>query len=455
MMAGPLISAVDRGFGGRRRIVSLRRFLCCLAVSAVLGGCSSAIKPTPITGPPPPYDYTIVDPLAATVVGTPEAQATKVPEEINRDELSLTVFPDRDVPRVFWYAAELPFSLVYQTGPAPLVFLIAGTGAGHDSIKNQYLEKALFQGGYHVISLSSPTFPDFIITASETGVPGRAEDDARDLYRVMQLAYEQVEDRIEVERFHLTGYSLGAWDAAFVAHLDAQEQVFGFDKILLINPPVSLYNSAKILDDMLDDNIPGGAENISTFVSKVVGAIAELYGESSDVNFTGDFLLYRLYTRFEPSDEELAALIGLSFRFSSANLTFTSDVMTNSGMIVPANLRLGSASSLTEYFEIGTRTSFIEYFDDLYYPYFRARDPSITRQDLIDESSLESIGSFLASAQNIGMMTNEDDIILAPGEIEYLEELFGARAQVFPTGGHMGNLESRAVTAYVVDFFGR
>jgi hypothetical protein len=128
--------------------------------------------------------------------------------------------------------------------------------------------------------------------------------------------------------------------------------------------------------------------------------------------------------------------------------------MTDSGLIVPANLQLGTATSLSDYLEVSIRTSFIQYFDDLYYPYFRARDPSITRQDLIDQASLESIAGFLAGAQNIGLMTNEDDVILEPGQIEYLETLFGDRAKIWPTGGHMGNLETRAVTAHVARFFG-
>lgn len=428
---------------------------CCLALLAVLGGCSSAIKPDWDRGPPPPYEFTIVDPLAATVVGTPPGFTADVPEGINRDELTLSVFPERAPPTVFWYADKLAFSLVYQVGPAPLVFLIAGTGAGHDSAKSKYLQQVLFQAGYHVISLPSPTAADFIIAASSTGVPGRAEDDAGDLYRVMKLAYEQVKDRIQVQSFHLTGYSLGAWDAAFVAYLDSQEKAFGFDKVLLINPPVSLYTSAQILDGMLDDNIAGGSDNIGAYLGRVIHEIAKFYQTSDDINFTTDYLLYTLYTKLEPSDIQLESLIGLAFRFSSANLVFTSDVMTSSGMMVPANLRLGTATSLSDYMEISIRTSFIQFFDDLYYPYFRARDPSITRQDLIDQASLESIGEFLAGAQNIGLMTNEDDVILSPGQIEYLEELFGDRAQIWPTGGHMGNLRARAVTAYVADFFGR
>ncbi len=129
---------------------------CCLAVCVVLGGCSSAIKPNPVRGPAPPYDYTIVDPLAATVVGTPQALAATVPTEINKDQFSLTVFPERKIPEVFWYAGKLAFSLVYQVDPAPLVFLIAGTGAGHDSTKSKYLQQGPVPGrlSRHLLTLA-------------------------------------------------------------------------------------------------------------------------------------------------------------------------------------------------------------------------------------------------------------------------------------------------------------
>jgi pimeloyl-ACP methyl ester carboxylesterase len=438
--------------------MDVRRTLlgCCLVASMALGACTSAIRPEPVEGPPPAYDYTIVDPVAATVAGTPPGQAAVVPADINQDDLRLTVFPNREIPEIFWYADELQFSLTYQLEPAPLIFLVPGTGAGPNAIKSAYLQRALFQGGYHVISLASPAEPEFIVTASSTGIAGRPQDDARDLYRVMQLAYEKVKDRIQVEKFHLLGYSLGAWNAAFVAHLDAQEKALGFDKVLLIDPPVSLYTSAQILDDMLDKNIPGGTGNIGLLLGRLVNEFATFYQQAgAQLNFSSDFLLYNLYTRMQPSNEELEALIGLAFRFTSANLAFTSDVMTNAGVIVPKNLELGPASSLTDYFEVSIRMTFLDYFNLLYYPYFKAKDPTITKQDLIDQASLESIRDFLANAEHVGLMTNEDDIILGPGQIEYLRELFGDRAQIWPTGGHMGNLGTRAVTGYVVDYFER
>ena len=83
-----------------------------------------------------------------------------------------------------------------QKHPAPLIFNIAGTGAGHNSALLKVMQKAVYMAGFHVVSLPSPTHSNFIVSASSTGVPGRVEDDAADLYRVMKLAYERVKDRI-------------------------------------------------------------------------------------------------------------------------------------------------------------------------------------------------------------------------------------------------------------------
>jgi hypothetical protein len=66
---------------------------------------------------------------------------------------------------------------------------------------------------------------------------------------------------------------------------------------------------------------------------------------------------------------------------------------------------------------------------------------------MIAESSLESIEPYLRRADKIGLVTNADDIILAPGDIQFLERTFGDRAHIFPTGGHCGNMQDTAVAA--------
>jgi hypothetical protein len=50
-------------------------------------------------------------------------------------------------------------------------------------------------------------------------------------------------------------------------------------------------------------------------------------------------------------------------------------------------------------------------------------------------------------------MTNDNDFILSPAEIDYLRQLFGERTKVYPRGGQLGNLEYRDNMAYIIGFF--
>ena len=76
-----------------------------------------------------PYDYPVANRFAATILGTPKEFAAILPKKIKTQEMELIVFPDRVVPEFFWYQKGLQYSLARQRGKAPLIFLIAGTGA--------------------------------------------------------------------------------------------------------------------------------------------------------------------------------------------------------------------------------------------------------------------------------------------------------------------------------------
>ena len=398
------------------------------------------------------YDYPLDNAYAATVVGTPRQYQAPLPKKIRIKTLELPVFENRRIPELLWYSQHLRYSLAYQKQRAPLIFIIAGTGAGYNSGKMQIMQRAFFQAGFHVLSLSSPTHPNFIAAASSSSVPGDLTEDARDLYRVMDLAWQQVRKHIEVSAFHLTGYSLGAAQAAYIAKIDEERRLFNFGKVLMINPPVSLYNSVVILDDLLKENIPGGPEGVSDFINEVFGAFAEVYKAEDFLDLAGDFL-YVAYREQQPSDDQLAALIGIAFRLSSANLVFTSDVMTNAGYIKPKNLNLSTSDSLTDYYKVSVRISFLDYFSELFTPNFKSRHPSLTEQTLIDNSSLKRIEDYLRRADKIALMHNEDDLILAPGELDYLRHVFQARAKIYPRGGHCGNLNHRDNIAHMIAFF--
>ena len=395
------------------------------------------------------YGYPVHDRFVATVIGTPEGYEANLPKEIPFKKRRLNVFPERQLPDVIWYGQQMIYSEALQNRPAPLIFLIAGTGAAHNGAKNVNMAKAFYKAGFHVVSLSSPTYPNFVSAASSTGVVGDAQRDAADLYRVMEMIWSRLDGDIEATSFNLTGYSLGAFNSAYVAKLDEDRKSFNFRKVLLINPPVSLYNSISLLDRMTE-NIPGGEDNFNEFFDKLVEGFSKVYKDQDEIG--GDFL-YQAYKAMDLKDEELAALVGVSFRISSASLVFTSDVMTDYGYVKPKGLELDRYADLTEYNEVLSRLGFTDYYHDFFYPYYKDENPNLTRDQFIATASLIEIADYLRNSPKISVMHNQDDIILEPGEVNFFNEVFGDRATIYPHGGHCGNINYRDNVAHMVSTF--
>ena len=399
------------------------------------------------------YDYPFSDPYVATVVNTPMEYAEVLPTEVPVKFDTLKMFPERKVPGILWNLDELRYSYVRQNGPAPLIFLIAGTGASFNSAKMQVMQKAFYRAGYHVISISSPTHPNFVVAASTSSVPGHLEEDSADLYKVMQTVWQKLQQKMEATDFNLAGYSLGAAQSAFIAKLDEQDKVFNFRKVLLINPPVSLYNSVLILDELLELNIPGGLDNFNVFYDRIINAFSDVYAHGENVDFNNDFLFQAYKYRKPTSDDPLKALIGTSFRISSENMVFTSDVMTKAGYVVPKNLVLRRHDNVRDYAKVLGHLTFLDYFRGILLPHFQDLNPQTTEADLIRQLSLRSIEDYLRTSPKFGLIHNEDDIILLPGEIDYLRGVFGDRARIFPHGGHCGNMAYPENVAAMVGFF--
>ncbi len=416
----------------------------------LLGACL-VLLPLSVVAAEDEYGYPIPGSYEATILGTPAKFMPELPVKMSTRNLVLTVIPERKKPPIFFYDEGLRCMLAYQKQRAPLVFLIAGTGAGAQSAKQMAMMQALYQAGFHVITLPSPTTANFIISASKSSVPGDSTEDAADLYRVMEAAWNEVKGDIEVSSFHLGGYSQGAIQAAFVAKLDEERRVFNFRKVLMINPPVSVYDSAAKFEALLQ-KIPGGAKKQGVFFNKMLSKFSEFYRTGNYVAINDDFL-YAIYTEQLFSQEETAGLIGLTYRINLAGLIFASDVMTNSGYVVPKNRVLAPTDSLSDYFLVSTHLSFFDYFDEYFYPHFQKRRPGLTRQALIESQSLRSIEGYLKSSPKFGLVTNENDFILSREDLDYLKQLFGERAKIYPRGGHLGNLEYVDNMLYLVDFF--
>jgi len=116
------------------------------------------------------YGYPISGSYEATILGTPD-NLKPPPLPRYRSGSSSQRHPGPQEAGCLFYDEGLRCTLAYQDKKAPLVFLIGGTGAGDRSQKVMAMMKELYKAGYHVITLPSPTHPNFIISASNNHVP--------------------------------------------------------------------------------------------------------------------------------------------------------------------------------------------------------------------------------------------------------------------------------------------
>lgn len=396
--------------------------------------------------------YSITDPLAASVLGTPKAQWPRLPERVPSRALRLPRTDPARVPTVFFDQSQIRYSLASQRGRAPLVFVVAGTGARHSSETMQYLEALLFGAGFHVVSLSSPTHPDFILAATAHHVPGYMQQDVADLYALMERIRAEHDD-LEVSDVHLAGYSLGATQAAFLAKHDASRRRLGFDKVVLLNPSVSLYESARILDSMFERVLPTGPTGVDTLVGEMLARVTPYVHSRARGKLDNNFL-FHFADQGDVTERELRIAISTVFRLALANMVFTVDASTGGGHVVEANRRLTATTSTTDSFKRATRWTFERYIDELLVPYWQQHARSADRDSLIADASLVSIADWLAGADHVSLITNADDIILAPGHLAFLRRTFGSRATVFPHGGHLGSLQHRDFAAAILRALG-
>lgn len=402
------------------------------------------------------YGYPIEDPFLATVIGTAQEDQPPLPDGVPSRTRTIVRFPYRETSSAFWDRQKLRYGVAAQDRAAPLVFVIAGTGSNYRASKMVFLEAVLWGAGFHVVSITSPTHEEFVLAGSESSMPGDVRADTRDLYAVMQLILEEERERLDVTGFRLAGYSLGATQAAFLAHLDAQEGVFGFERVLLLNPAVDLYTSIGLLDGLYPKGLPEGAKSFDELASLLLAKVTEFVHEETRPVLDSE-LLYRVAERQiaegnPPELQNLYGMISAVFRIASANMIFTADVMNGGGHVIERGRKLSVGTSLTPAMKRAGGWPFVRYLDEMLLPYLRRDDPDLAREEFIAISRLASIADYLRAAGRVSVITNEDDIILAPKDLDFLRATFGERAVIYPRGGHIGNLQYRDNVAQTLRF---
>ena len=429
----------------------LRLAIAAAALTAALAHGAEpeqAIAPPPAPGPAAGLADSAG--LRATVFGTPPQDLAAMPNRVPLAEISIALPWARPVPDVFWFDRKLRVWFSAQDRPAPLAIVISGTGSDGNTAKTSALRGALYGAGYHVLTMPSPTFPGFIVAASSTGVAGDLMQDGNDLYAAMQQVVAHLPRKVRITEIDLLGYSLGGANAAVVKSIDQDAGKLNIHRVLMINPPVSLFASVGRLDKLFAASIGTGDDAIEGLYRRLYAELANLYRASDRVQIDQSFLLGAAATVLR-TDQEFSAAIALSFRIDLVDMFFAGDLNAGSGVVVDPQHPPKVGDSLEETQRILRNKPFSEYFTKVFAPYYLRRRPNSTGASLIADNSLDIIGGALRNDPDYFAQTNSDDLILDKHELKWLQDTLGARIAVYDHGGHLGNIGERQQVSDMLD----
>lgn len=384
--------------------------------------------------------------LRATVYGTPPQDIAPLPSAVPLQEIDIALPWARKVPEVMWFDRRLRAWYAAQDHPANLVVLISGTGSDGNTGSIQLLRAVLYGAGYHVLSLPSPTFPGFIVSASSTGVAGDLIQDSRDLYATMQQVIAHLPHRERVTDIDVVGYSLGGAHAAMVKALAAADHRLAIHRVVMIDPPVSLFSSIGRLDQLFAQTIGSDDEGIERLYRRLYTRIANVY-RTADQIAPGDGDVLAAAAGVLNSDADFAAAIALNFRIALMNVFFAGDLYSGAGVVLDPQHPPRPGDSLEEVARQLRSKPFSEYFDRVLAPYYLAHRAGATRASLLADNRLESIGETLRTDRDYYAQSNSDDPILVQSELDWLRATLDDRIAVYGYGGHLGNLGDRRQVA--------
>jgi hypothetical protein len=384
--------------------------------------------------------------LHSTVFGTPPQDIAPLPARVPVAEINVALPWRQPIPQVLWFDSKLRVYFSAQKKPAPLAIVISGTGSDANTASIQVLRGALYGAGYHVLTMPSPTFPGFIVAASSTGVAGDFQQDAHDLYGAMQEIVSHLPRKVQITDIDVLGYSLGGANAAFVKSIDAREGKLKIHRVVMINPPVSLFSSIGRLDKLFASSIGSSDEAIERLYRSLYAQLANLYRATERLQMDQNFMLAATAATLK-SDADFSAAIALTFRLDLVDMFFIGDLYARTGVVTDPQHPPKVGDSLEDIQHALRLKPFSEYFTKVFAPYYLKARPGSSSASLIADNRLNAIGDVISANGDYYAQTNSNDLILNQRELAWLKDTLGKRIVVYDHGGHLGNLGERQQVA--------
>ena len=390
--------------------------------------------------------------IMATVLGTPANQ--HYPFKNAKGPKVRKFKTTKKIPEILRQWSDYDYGVWTQNKKAPLIILISGTGSLYSSGLSLYIANVFYDRGYNVITFSSPTTMPYIVSQSKNRYAGYIKDETEQLYSLIQKAVLQEKNNgMKIDKIYTGGYSLGGFQSILIHEMDDRNnRKIGIEKSLLLNSPVSILNSTRKLDNLLVKNGIYDARSLEKYLDTIFSKL--MYDKSikiKDIEFSD---LKTSLGKLGLGEKDFEVLIGLMFRFYSANMTFAGEVFSGENAVGRLSHKKSYKrfDSVTEEFKEGLSVSFDEYSTEILYPYLKKnKNPDLSLDDFVNEFDLRHVQSFIdKNNKNIVFITSTDDILLEDEDLDYIKKTFSNRVLI-PFGGHTGVLWHKDVSKLMVD----
>jgi predicted alpha/beta-fold hydrolase len=393
------------------------------------------------------YKYPYHDPYLATATSAILSDDGATPR-FDSTIIRVPGLPGRNHLPTLEGRGDVSLALYRQSRPAPLLFVLAGLGSNPYFGVAPYIASLFYREGFNVVILPSPMNWNFALSASRSGAPGYAPEDARDLYEVMQKTLTALRSKysIKATSINFVGVSLGALEGAYLSVIDDEEGKVGIDKFLLINPPVDLAYAVKKIDEWGALKAKFGREKSQDIVSKALAIVGSFAEQRRDDPVVFDRLA-RKFAGFPR--EHLQFLIAENLQSQLPELIYVTQIIHDQ------KSRAVSKDEMRKRLEEAKDFTLTKYNRLIGVPLWRKQigDPQADSDTFIQRGSLAAIVDRLRDNPRVHILHNADDLLVERKSVEGLKEALGDQVVLYPYGGHLGNLWYAENKEYAVKLF--
>ena len=321
----------------------------------------------------------------------------------------------------------LPYSTWLQPFPAPLVFVMSGTGSHRMSESTMALAEMLYNDRFSVVTISSAMNWEFMEYAATAAVPGYPPNDARDVYKALDSIYQDLRRRFP-GRFNrakaLMGISLGGIHTLDIASFadTLPESWLHFDRYVAIDAPTDLIYAMENLDKYYNAPLEWKPEERQEKIENTLLKALTLAGQEETISPDSELPFNKIESRY---------LIGLFFKFVLRDVIYSSQKREPHRIIKNG---FNGLSREATYDEI-VKYSFMDYMNVFLIPYYMNHPNfNIPREELLRNSTLRPIEKEIAKNKRIRAFINENDFFLRPEDFQWYKKTLGDRLTVLSKG---------------------